>query len=59
MPKYDYKCEGCGNSTTISKPMKEVSKEERCTKCDTKLKRVFNATPNSWKVGGAYVTNNR
>lgn len=58
MPKYDYKCK-CGNRVTIEKRMIEATREEFCEKCNSKLQRIFDATPNKWNCSGAYVTDNK
>ena len=41
--KYPYKCPKCENKETVTKMMAESSREEKCSKCDTVMKRVWTA----------------
>ena len=59
MARYEYKCNNCNIIETVTKPMKEASREEKCSKCDTTMQRIYNATPNQWKCSGAYVTDSK
>ena len=43
MPRYEYKCTHCGNEFTVSKPMAEVDREERCPRCDSRVVRSWGA----------------
>jgi len=38
---YSYKCDPCKTSTTITKPMAESSREEKCNKCHSVMSRVY------------------
>jgi putative FmdB family regulatory protein len=41
---YRYFCKVCNKETDISKPMMEASKEEKCNKCHSVLKRIYTAS---------------
>lgn len=42
--KYLYKCEHCGTTKEIEKPIKESSRIEHCDSCECELKRVYTAS---------------
>lgn len=41
MPAYPYRCECCGITAEVIKPMFLASEEERCSKCNTILTRMW------------------
>lgn len=43
MPVYCYRCPECGVSYDVVKPMKESSRQERCTVCNVEMSRDFTA----------------
>lgn len=59
MAIYNYKCNNCCYIGSITKPMKEAKREEKCPLCNEIMQRVFDATANQWKCSGAYVTDNK
>lgn len=59
MARYQYKCKECNINVTVEKPMKDYARIEYCSLCDNELIRVYEATPNQWKCGGAYVTDSK
>ena len=40
---YEYYCEKCVKTTTVSKPMSESSRDEYCDECKKKIRRIFAA----------------
>jgi len=42
---YQYKCESCGKEEVISKPVAEIDRLEKCSRCDSEMKRQI------WPVG--------
>lgn len=53
MPVYRYECDDCQIINDIVKPMSESSREEKCDKCSTILRRIYT----SFHVIGASVEN--
>lgn len=53
MPTYVYECEDCKLISDIVKPMMESSREEKCDKCSSSLRRIYT----SFHVIGASVQN--
>lgn len=53
MPLYKYECQDCQIINDIVKPMSESSREEKCDKCSTILRRIYT----SFHVIGASVEN--
>lgn len=53
MPKYDYKCDGCGEVEEAEHSMSETLDYHACRNCETGLlHKVFTATPAVFKGGG-------
>lgn len=53
MPLYKYSCDDCQIINDIVKPMAESSREEKCDKCTSVLRRIYT----SFHVIGASVQN--
>jgi len=54
---YEFKCEYCGNKTTVERPMKNASDEEMCAKCGKIMSRIWNPAPvhfKGWFPGAAH-----
>jgi putative FmdB family regulatory protein len=54
MAHYDYKCNKCNTTVTITKPMKDASNKEYCIECNEELQRVFTANHNKWNCSGSF-----
>lgn len=44
MADYLYSCDKCGTNTTVTKSMKDASRDEACPKCGGKLARIYTTT---------------
>jgi putative FmdB family regulatory protein len=57
MPKYDYKCKDCGREITISVSIHEKTHSvSDCALCHGEFKRIYTATPVTFKGSGFYKT---
>lgn len=59
MPIYEYYCKKCDKVIDITKNASEVSKEEKCEKCNTVLTRIFSTPGINFKGRGFYSNDKR
>lgn len=59
MPKYDYTCLTCDETTEVEKTMELSGHEEFCEKCGYALIRTYSVPGVSFKGGGFYSTGNK
>ena len=48
MPDYDYHCDYCQKTRTVTKPMKVAHRQERCRSCRAVMQRVFEVPIVNW-----------
>jgi putative FmdB family regulatory protein len=56
MPNYDYKCQECSLTLTITRGIAEEEKKPPCPNCTKVMIRVFKAPPVSFNSPGFYST---
>ena len=56
MAYYDYKCQDCDNTVTVSRGMTEDDPGYTCNTCNSTLTRVYSNVGVSFKGSGFYST---
>ena len=55
MPRYDYRCQGCGQEFELTQSFSEAG-SGTCPECSGEGRRVFHAVPVIYKGSGFYTT---
>ena len=56
MANYEYRCNSCGDTKTVSAKMSEIPATVYCEKCYKVMVRLLSSVPALYKVGGFYST---